>query len=158
MNDEPIDLVASAGELDPVIETLRVFLHDSGALRTVAVVDGAEPAVVDVARLAPTEVTVGPRLFHLPHAIELDAVPLGRPEIRQLPPFDVDTGDGTVIGTMGGLDMVADALRELVRLLGGRSVALAFWPTTDPDVPLGVGARSGEEPILTLGEDQFTLP
>src|SRR4051812_6749115 len=72
-NDAP-EVVASVGPLDAVVVLLREFLHRSGALRAVAVVEGApgdEPAVVDVRRLHPTEVEIGDRTVLLPHAIEL---------------------------------------------------------------------------------------
>ena len=75
-DDQPIDLVASVADLDPVVATLRDVLHRSGALRVVAVVDREEPAIVDVGRLLPVVVQVGERLMHLPHAMELDGEPV----------------------------------------------------------------------------------
>jgi hypothetical protein len=39
MSEEPIDLVGSVGALDEVVVTLREFLHRSGAVRAVAVVE-----------------------------------------------------------------------------------------------------------------------
>jgi hypothetical protein len=159
MSEDPIDLVASVGDLDPVVETLRVFLHDSGAVRVVAVIDAEnEPAIVDVGRLAPVEVTTNVGMVHLPHAIELDAEPLARPRVHQLPPFEVDADDATVIGTMGGVDMVADALKELAAAFGGNSVAMAQFPTSTPDLQLTVSARIGEPVIVAIGDDQFELP
>jgi hypothetical protein len=157
-DEEPINLFATVGDLDPVVTTLRDVLHRSGALRVVAVVDGEEPAIVDVARLAPVEVQVGDRLVHLPHALELDAEPIAHPELRQLPPFEVDASTGEVIGTIGGLDHLADAMRELSRALGGRSVAMAQYATTTPDVPLSVTARGDEPVVVAIGEEEFELP
>jgi hypothetical protein len=157
----PIDLVASVGPLDQVVETLRDVLHRSGALRVAVIVDFPDdaPALVDVARLAPIEVQVGDRVLHLPHAIELDAEPFSRfIELRQLPPFEVDADAGEVVGTLGGLDMLADAMRELAALLGGRSVAMAQYATTTPDAPLTVSARGGEPVVVTLGEQEWELP
>src|SRR4051794_41906508 len=110
-DDQPIDLVATVGDLDPVVATLRDVLHRSGALRVVAVVDRAEPAIVDVGRLLPVEVQVGERLVHLPHAMELDAEPIVEPALRQLPPFEVDAATGEVIGTIGGGRPPAGAVR-----------------------------------------------
>src|SRR4051812_49997237 len=60
-NDVP-EIVASVGPLDAVVVLLREFLHRSGALRVVAVVEGEageDPAIVDVRRLHPTEVEIG---------------------------------------------------------------------------------------------------
>src|SRR4051794_29312754 len=159
--DAPVDLVASVGPLDPVVETLRDVLHRSGALRVAVIVDFPEdaPALVDVGRLAPVEVQVGDRVVHLPHAIELDAEPLGRHiELRQLPPFEVDARSGQVVGTIGGLDMLADAMLELAALLGGRSVAMATYATDHADAPLTVSARSGEPVVVAIGEEEWELP
>jgi hypothetical protein len=155
----PIDLVATVGELDEVVETLRDVLHRSGAVRIAVVVDrGEEPALVDVGRLSPIEVQVGERIVHLPHAIELDAEPLGTIDVRQLPPFEADPATGEVVGTIGGLDMLADAMRELSALLGGRSVALAQYATTTPELLLTVTARGDEPIVVTLGDEVFELP
>jgi hypothetical protein len=59
---------------------------------------------------------------------------------------------------LGAIDALADAVGALAAILGGRSVALAFFQTTDDDVPLGIAARIGEPTLLTLGEEQFELP
>ncbi|HWI21456.1 MAG TPA: hypothetical protein VNT22_02460 [Baekduia sp.] len=158
MTDDPLDLVASVGDLDPVVETLRVFLHDSGALRAVAVVAGEPPAVVDVGRLAPIEVTTQQTIVHMPHAIELDAEPLTRPRVHQIPPFEVSGEDATVIGTMGGLDMIGDALLELARAFGDGAVALAEFATTNSQLPMTVSARVGEAVLVSIGEEQFEIP
>jgi hypothetical protein len=160
-DDAPIDLVATVGPLDAVVETLRDVLHRSGALRVAAVVDmpGGPPALVDVARLAPVEVQIADRRMHLPHAIELGAEPLGTAiELRQLPPFEVDAASGQVTGTLGGLDMLADAMRAVSALLGGRSVAIAQYQTSTPDVPLTVSARGDEPVVVTLGAEEWELP
>jgi hypothetical protein len=159
--DAPIDLVASVGPLDAVVETLRDVLHRSGALRIAVVVDlpDSSPALVDVGRLTPVEVRLGGRILHLPHAIELDAESLGGGiELRQLPPFEVDPASGQVTGTIGGMDMLADAMRALSELLGGRSVAMAQYQTVTPEVSLTVTARFGEPVLVTLGDEEWELP
>jgi hypothetical protein len=159
---EEIDLVATVGPLDAVVETLRDVLHRSGALRVAVVVDppdDAPAALVDVGRLAPVEVRIGDRILHLPHAIELEAESLaGAIELRQLPPFEVEPETGQVTGTLGGLDMLADAMRELAALLGGRSVAIAVYQTVTPGIDLTVTARSGEPVLVTLGEQEWEMP
>ncbi|HEU4973893.1 MAG TPA: hypothetical protein VFT50_02295 [Baekduia sp.] len=160
-DDQPIDLVASVGPLDAVVETLRDVLHRSGALRVAAVVDVPDrsPALVDVGRLAPVEVQVGDRVVHLPHAIELDADAMGTDiELRQLPPFEVEPASGEVIGTLGGLNMLAEAMKELSRRFGGRSVAMAQYPTMSRETLLTVTARSGEPVLVTLGDEEWELP
>jgi hypothetical protein len=160
-DDEQIDLVATVGPLDAVVETLRDVLHRSGALRVAVVVDvpDSSAALVDVGRLAPVEVRIGERILHLPHAIELEAESLGSAiELRQLPPFEVDAQSGEVIGTIGGLDMLADAMRTLAEVLGGQSVAMAQYQTVTPDVSLTVTARHGEPVLVTLGEAEWEMP
>jgi hypothetical protein len=159
--EEPIDLVATVGPLDAVVETLRDVLHRSGALRVAVVVDlpKGPPALVDVGRLAPVEVRIGDRTLHLPHAIELEAESLaGAINLRQLPPFEVDPASGQVIGTLGGLDMLADAMRALAELLGGQSVAMAVYQTVTPQTDLTVTARYGEDVLVTLGDQEWELP
>lgn len=162
-DEEPVEVVASVGELDPTVVLLRDFLHRSGALRAVAVVErtGEGPAVVDCARLAPIEVDLGGRVVHLPHAIELDAdAPPLHGDFRQLPPFEVDAATGEVRSMIGGLHHAIEQVTALAAALGGRNVALAQYPTLPPDVPLSVTARagSGEAPVIALGDEAFELP
>src|SRR4051794_41886732 len=101
-DDQPIDLVATVGDLDPVVATLRDVLHRSGALRVVAVVDRAEPAIIDVGRLLPVEVQVGERLVPLPPPLDLAAGPIVEPAPRPLPPLEVDAANGEVVGATRG--------------------------------------------------------
>jgi hypothetical protein len=83
-----IDLVASAGGLDPVVAALREFIHRCGALRAVAV---TPDPMVDSARMHPIEVTTQGATVALPHAIELDVDdPIAVPDVLQPPPFEVD--------------------------------------------------------------------
>ena len=158
--DEGIDVVLTVGDLDPIVVTLREFLHRVGAVEVQAAVERPDgsTALVTCGRLAPIEVVEGGRTVHLPHAIELDAQPPELPSIPALPPLEVDGASGVVTGPLGGVEAMTRAVASLADVLGGRNVALAFFATTDPDTPLGVGARTGEDPILTLGDEQFTMP
>jgi hypothetical protein len=159
--EEEIDVVLSAGPLDPSIAALREFLHATSALEAQGVVDrgdDAPPALVTVGRATPIEVVDGAQTVHLPHAVELD---VEAPEFRhvpQLPPFEIDAEEGTITGALGGVQALAESVEALAKTLGGRSVALAFYPTTDSETPLGIAAREGEDTVVTLGETQFTLP
>jgi hypothetical protein len=162
VSDDPIDLVGSVGPLDPVVVALREFLHRSGAVRAVAVVDrepGESPAVVDCSRLQPIEVDYGDRVVHLPHAIELDAEPPPLPEVRQLPAFEVDVEQAQIASPIGGVAHLAGAVRDLATALGGRNVAMAQFATSDPHAPLAITARAdGSEPIvLALGEEEYPM-
>lgn len=155
-----IDVVLSAGALDTSIVALREFLHATSALEAQGVVDRGDgpPALITVGRATPIEVAEAGRTVHLPHAVDLGIEPPSLPHVPQLPPFEIDPEDGTVSGALGGIQALAEAVDALAKALGGRSVALAFFPTVDPETPLGIAARQGEEPILTLGEQQFRFP
>jgi hypothetical protein len=162
VDDDAIDLVGSVGSLDPVVVALREFLHRSGAVRAIAVVDrdpGEAPTVVDCGRLQPIEVDYGDHVVHLPHSIELDAEPAELPEVRLLPPFEVDAAQAEIAAPVGGVAHLAAAVRDLAAALGGRNVAMAQFATNDPQAPLAITARAdGSEPIvLALGEDEFPM-
>lgn len=159
--DETIDVVLSVGPLDASVAALREFLHATSALEAQAVVDRGDerpPALVTVARAAPIEVVDGGRTVHLPHGVELDADAPGFRHLPQMPPFEVDAEQGTISGALGALPSLAESVEALADALGGRSVALAFFLSSDPDTPVGIAARTGEETLVTIGEQQFTLP
>jgi hypothetical protein len=159
--DEGIDVVLTVGELDPVVVTLREFLHQANAVQVQAVVDrGAEaPALVSCGRLEPIEVVRGDEIVHLPHGVELEPQPpADLPSVPPLPPFEVDAESGTVTGPLGGVEAVARAVEALAGHLPARSVAVAFYPTTEPELPLGIAARVGEPLVISIGEQQFTMP
>ncbi len=158
--EEPsIDVVATVGALDPTVMLLREFLHRSGAIRAVGVVALEDDiAFVDVGRMEPVEVTIAEHVVHLPHALELDAAVLMVPEVKQLPPFDVDPVSGDVSSPLGGLEHYAIAVRHLAQILGEENIALVTWESTTPDVPLSISARAGEDTlVLVLGEEQFEM-
>jgi hypothetical protein len=159
-DDEPIDVVTTVGPLDPVVALLREFLHRSGALRAVALMEqapGEEPALVDCARLAPIEVVRDGRRVVLPHAVELDVPDPDVPDVRQLPPFDVTPETGEIATMIGGLEHYAEAVIGLTRRIGPRDVVVATWATTTHDVPLSISARGKDPLIIVLGEEQYEM-
>jgi hypothetical protein len=163
---QEIQVVATVGDrLDGVIATLRDYLHFTGAARALAVVEyetGRAPALVDVPRLGPIEVTLDDQVVALPHAIELDAAAAPLPgDLRQLPPVEVRIGDGDEIqltGTIGGLEHMARGVLSLAAAIGKRNVALAFFDTTTPELPLTVSARVGDPVVVTIGEQELDMP
>ena len=160
--DEGIDVVLSVGDLDPVVATLREFLHRANAVQVQAVVhrsDEDPPALVSCGRLEPIEVVRGDEVVHMPHGVELDAaVPDDLPSVPPLPPLEVDADAGTIAGPLGGVEAAARAVEGLAEHLGAPSVAIAFYPTTDPETPLAIAARAGEPTVVAIGEQQFHLP
>ncbi|MEA2290330.1 MAG: hypothetical protein QOD55_2327 [Solirubrobacteraceae bacterium] len=161
-DDETPEVVASVGPLDEVVVLLRDFLHRSGAIRAVAVVGGGPgegPAVVDCGQLRPIEVEAGGRTVLLPHTAELDVAPPELPDIRQLPPFEVDAAEAKIAAPPGAVAYVAAAVRDLAGLLGGRNVAMVQFRTNDEEVPLGITARAGgtDPLVLSLGEEEFEM-
>jgi hypothetical protein len=149
--------VTEGPSLEVVAATLGAFVARSGALRAVALIDRGEdspPAVVDCDGSGTCEVEEAGAVRVLP-AIG-DALPL--PEVRSLPPMDVDPARGQVVGTIGGLQHLTEAVAGLAAALGGRTVATVEFQTTDPDRPLGVSARRGEPAILALGDEPFAMP
>ena len=159
--EETVGVVLTAGDLDPHVVAARELLHRVNALEVQAVVDrGADrsPALVTCGRMRPIEVIDDGRTVHLPHAVELDPAPPSLPAVPPLPPIEVDAAAGTVSAPLGAIDGLAEAVEALAAALGGRSVALAFFQTTDDEVPLGIAARPGEPVVLTLGDEQFALP
>jgi hypothetical protein len=160
-SDEGIEVVLSVGDLDGVVATLREFLHRANAVEVQAVIARADepPALVTCGRLQPIEVVRGDTVVHMPHAVELEAAPAADiPSVPPLPPLQVDPEEGTVAGPLGGVEAAARAVEALAAHLGPPNVAIAFYPTTVQDVPLGLAARVGEPTVLTIGEQQFTLP
>jgi hypothetical protein len=161
-DDEVPEVVDSVGPLDEVVVLVREFLHRSAAIRAVALIGGAPgegPAVVDCGRLLPIEVEAGGRTVALPHSAELDPEPPPLPEIRRFAPFEVDAAEGTIAAPPGALAHLADAVRALAGLLGGRNVAMVQFETTDPGTPLAITARAGgDDPlVLALGEEEFEM-
>ncbi len=162
MSEDAVEIVSSVGVLDEAVALLREFVHVSGAIRAVGVIDrdvGEGPAVVDCERFAPIEVDLGDRLVQLPHGVDLAVPPPALPQIRQLPPFEVDASSGEVAGVLGGLEHLSEAVGALADLLGGRNVAMAVFETDDPQTPLSITARAGgrEPVVIALGDEAFEL-
>jgi hypothetical protein len=160
MSDEPVDVVLSVGALDAAVVAVRELLHRTGALEVQGLVDRGEqePALVLCGRATPIAVTADDRTVHLPHAAELGPAPPALPAMPMLPPLEADAEEGRVTGPLGAVAALADGVQALAGILGGRSVALALFATTDADLPLGIAARAGEQPLLTIGDHQFELP
>ena len=160
-DEDRVDLVLSAGDLDPHVVAVRELLHHASAVEVQAVVDRGtdrSPALITCARMRPIEILADDRTMHVPHAAELDPPPPPLPAVPPLPPMEVDPSEGTVSAPLGAVNALAEAVSALAAALGGRSVALAFFQTDDDETPLGIAAPQGQPPVLTLGEEQFAFP
>ena len=78
--------------------------------------------------------------------------------LQQLPPFEADPVTGDVTCTLGGLDMLADAVLELASRFGRQSVVVCQYQTMTPEHPLALTGRTGEPVVVTIGEAEFELP
>jgi len=136
----------------------RELLHRSGALRVSIALDAVPPAVVECERFGAIVVHEQDGELELPHDAGADAdLPAELPLMRQLPPFEVDAAAGRIAGVLGGVEMLARAIRELAALLPAASVVAAEYETTDPGCVLGIAGRRGEPVVVLLGEHEFEL-
>ncbi len=89
-DDDQIDVVLTAGDLDRHVVAARELLHRASALEVQAVVDRGtdrSPALITCARMQPIEVIDDGRTVHLPHAAELGPTPPELPAVPPLPPI-----------------------------------------------------------------------
>ena len=93
----------------------------------------------------------------LPHDAAADVALPQLPLMRQLPPFDVDAASGKVAGVLGGVEMLARAVRDVAALLPGETVVAAQFQTSDPGVPLGLAGRPGDPVAVLIGDHEFEL-
>jgi len=150
-----IDLVATAGPMNNVVDALREFIHRSGALRVVAV---TPDSMVDCPRLAPIEVTTPGSTVALPHAIELDVEdPIEVPPVVQPPPFEVEPDALEVRSPIGALQAMGDAVRSMANNIGPTVVVMATFPTLPPEHALSITARGAEPLVFAMGEELFAL-
>jgi hypothetical protein len=158
----PVALVASVGELDPVVALVRALLHASAAVRATAVVPDGDgpPAVVDAARLLPVEVARGASVVHLPHAGPVGEPAPDLPVFRPLPAFDADPSTGEIAAPLGGVEHRARATAAAAANLPAGSVLQLSWESTRPGTPFSVTARAAtDEPfVLGVGDEAFPMP
>jgi hypothetical protein len=139
--------------------TLRAFVRAAGAADAVLVLDqGAEtpPLLVECPAAGPVALSEGEETVAL-DAERLAAAPLPLPDVRALPPFEVDALRAEITSPLGGIEHHARAVRALVDAFPGRSVLTVTFTTSDPGTPLQLAARSGDPMLLALGEEQFEM-
>jgi hypothetical protein len=142
-----------------VAVTLRTFVRAAGALEATLLLDqgaDAPPLAVECTASGPLLLAEGEEVVQL-DAERLAAAPLALPEVRALPPFEVDAVRAQITAPLGGVEHHARAVRELAGAFPGRSVVTVAFATTDPETPLTIAARSGDPLVLALGEEQFEM-
>jgi hypothetical protein len=140
--------------------TLRAFTVASGALAALLVLDqGAEipPLLIECPARGPAELSEGEEAVVQLDPAVLAAAPLPLPDVRPLPPFDVDALRAEITAPLGGIEHLARAVRELAEAFPGRSVLSAVFETSDAQTPLQLSARAGDPMLLGLGEEQFEM-
>ncbi len=146
-----------SGDRDLAIALARELLHGAAALRVGIALDAEPPAIVECERFGAVVVCEHDAQLELAHDAGAGVQLPQLPPMRPLPPFEVDADTGAVAGVLGGLEMLARAVRELAALLPGQSVVAAEFETTDPDCPLGLAGRAGEPVVVLLGEHGVEL-
>jgi hypothetical protein len=139
--------------------TLRAFVSAAGALEATLLLDqGAEvpPLAVRCPAVGPAILGEGEEVVQL-DVTWLAAEPLPLPDVRALPPFEVDALRAEITAPLGGIEHQARAVRALAQAFPGRSVLAVTFATSDPETPLQLAARSGEPMVLMLGEEQFQM-
>lgn len=147
---------------DVVLATVREFAEHTGAQRVCVLLDrgdGHEAPLLECAPGTALTVTVGERTTIVaPDALAgVPALPVSHPKAPPATAIDVDAVLGEVAAPLGVINALSDAVAELARVLGGRTVAVADWATRGAE-PLTVAARPGEPVVLAVGEQQFALP
>jgi hypothetical protein len=162
-----IPLHASLGpRIDNVAALLREFLHRTGAARVLALLAASENesgTLIDCPRLAPIEVTRDEELVALPHDFTLNGPEPEMPGgLVQLPAVEVradeQSGEVQLTGMIGGLEEMARAALALADKLGPGNIAFTVYDTTTPDLPLTITARTGDQVVLSIDDEELELP
>lgn len=146
-------------EIAQIAVTLRAFAQAAGATEVTLLLDqGDEVPALVVACPAEGPVTLGEgeEVVQL-DADRLAAAPLPLPDVRALPPFEVDALRAEITAPLGGVEHQARAVRSLAEAFPGRSVLVATFATTDAATPFTLAARRDEPIVLALGEEQFAM-
>jgi hypothetical protein len=147
--------------LPTIVGTLRSFLVQSGGEHAVLALDqgdDAPTALVELGRRGSVEISEGEDTVVIPDPAHLAAESLPLPDVRPMPPLDVDAISGEVRGPIGAFDHLGRAVRDLAALFPGRSAVTVTFASANPELPLTLAARRGEPLALQLGEVIFELP
>ncbi len=145
------------------LATVRDFGRRAQAERVVLLVDlgdGEEAAMVEWRAGAPLELTEGETTWAVPEESAGAVPPLALAAVRPAPASAIaaDEVTGEIHAPIGTIEHLADAVVDLARAFGGRSVASVEFPTADPGQPVTIAGRPGDPVVLAIGESQYELP
>ena len=103
--------------------------------------------------------TDGETLATIPAEAPAPAPGARLPDVRAIPAtaISLDLITGELAAPLGAIEHLADALKQLARALGGRSVATAEFATSDPGTPITLAAREGEPAVLAAGRPRVPV-
>lgn len=144
-----------------LLATIQDFAERSGAVRVAVLLDlgeGREPPLVEWEPEAGLTLTRGEDAYVVPPSAVAGAEPVHVHAPKAVPAtaLEVDATLGEVAAPIGLMDAIVAAVRELARVMGGRSVAMADFATRSGE-PLSVAARVGEPAVLAVGEHEFEV-
>src|SRR5215218_10056491 len=111
-------------QIAQIAVTLRAFVIAAGALEATLLLDQGEatpPLVVECPAVGPALLSEGEEVVQIDVA-RLAAETLPLPQVRELPPFEVDAVRAEITSPLGGVEHHARAVRELAGAFPGRSV------------------------------------
>jgi hypothetical protein len=147
---------------DVVMATVQDFAERSGAARVAVLLDRGpdkEPPLLECEPGKPITISQREEQVVVPETALAGVEPLHVHAPKAVPAtaLDVHPETGEVHAPIGLIDALVEAVQELARTLGGRSVAVGDWTTRSGEV-LTVAARVGEPPVLAFGDHEFELP
>ena len=151
----------AAAAHDVAVATVWEFAARSGAERVCVLLDRGDATTGVVVECEPggdALVAVAGEEHVVPAAVVRDTPPLPLVPPRPVPAtaIFVDPADGEVAAPLGAIAALGDGVLDLARVLGGRTVATADFPTAS-GMPLTIAAREGEPLVMQIDGRQFEL-
>jgi len=147
---------------DVVMATIQDFTERAGAVHVAVLLDrgeGRRAPLLECEPGQPIMISQGEQGYVVPPTALAGVEPLPLHPPRPVPAtaIDVDATLGEVAAPIGAVDALATGVRELARVLGGRTVAMAEFATRSGD-SFSIAAREGEPTVLAIGDHEFELP
>ena len=147
---------------DVVMATIREWTERAGAVHVAVLLDRGpdrQAPLLECEPGQPLTISAGEENFIVPPQALEGVVPLALETPRPVPAsaISVDPALGEVEAPLGVVESLADGVRRLAGVLGGRSVAMADFATRSGE-SLTIAARVGEPVVLAIGDHEFQLP